>query len=162
MTLALALWFSLQAETFTGKVVAVTDGDSISVMREGRGTPVRLNGIDAPERGQAFGSAAKKHLSDLIFGQTVRVEVKTRDRYQRIVAEVYTAGGSHVNHEMVRAGYAWWFRRYARRDARLEALEAEAHDGRRGLWQDASPVPPWEYRRRGLAATPPGQSSRSK
>jgi endonuclease YncB( thermonuclease family) len=136
------------AGTFSGKVVAVADGDSISVLRNGRPTPVRLNGIDAPERGQPYSAAAKRYLSDLVFGQIVRVELKTKDRYGRDVAEVFLPDGRHVNREMVRAGYAWWFRRYAPRDARLEALEAEAHDGRRGLWQDADPVPPWEYRRR--------------
>lgn len=134
-------------ESFTGKVVGVTDGDSISVLHGGRAESVRLHGIDAPERGQPFANVAKKHLSDLVFGQLVRVEIRSKDRYQRTVADVY-AGALLVNHEMVRAGFAWWFRRYAPRDARLRSLEEQARESRRGLWQDAEPVAPWEFRRR--------------
>lgn len=147
------LWIALlatsalaQAESFTGKVVAVIDGDSISVMHNGRAEAIRLNGIDAPERGQAFGAAAKKHLSDLIFGKTVRVDVRSTDRYRRQVADVFLAAAC-VNHEMVRAGLAWWFRRYAPRDRKLQALEEEARDAKRGLWVEEEPVAPWSFRR---------------
>jgi len=147
IALALVALACAGGQTFSGKVVGVTDGDSISVMHEGRGEAVRLNGIDAPERGQAFGAAAKRQLSDLIFGKVVRVEVRSKDRYQRTVADVFV-GATLVNAEMVRAGYAWWFRRYAPRDARLRALEEEAREARRGLWAEEEPMPPWEFRRR--------------
>jgi micrococcal nuclease len=134
-------------ESFTGKVVAVADGDSISVMRGGRAEAVRLNGIDAPERGQPFANAAKQQLSELVFGKVVRVEIRTKDRYQRTVADVYV-GATLVNHELVRTGMAWWFRQYARGDRRLRALEEEAREAKRGLWEEAEPVAPWEFRRR--------------
>jgi micrococcal nuclease len=145
--LALLLGVCAYGESFSGKVVGVVDGDSLSVMHGGKAEPVRLNGIDAPERGQGFSAVAKQHLSDLVFGKVVRVEIRSKDRYQRTVADVYV-GTMLVNHAMVRAGYAWWFRRYSPRDRQLEKLEEEARQARRGLWEEEEPTPPWEYRRR--------------
>lgn len=145
--LALTLTVGLNAETFTGRVVGISDGDSITVLRNGRGEAIRLHGIDAPERRQPFSGAAKKHLSDLVFQKTVRVELKSKDRYQRSVAVVFAPDGRNVNQEMVRAGYAWWFRRYAPRDRALEALETAAREAKRGLWEEEEPTAPWIFRR---------------
>ena len=117
LTLALALGVS--AETFTGKVVGISDGDTITVLHNGRGEVIRLDGIDAPERRQPFSAAAKQHLSDLVWQKTVRVQTKSKDRYQRSVGLIFLLEGLNVNQEMVRAGYAWWFRRYAPRDRQL-------------------------------------------
>jgi micrococcal nuclease len=134
-------------DSFTGKVVGITDGDTLTVLRAGKGEKIRLYGIDAPERGQGFSNVAKQHLSHLVFGKTVRVEVRSTDRYQRKVADVFS-GAAHINQAMVRAGYAWWFRRYAPRDRQLQALEEAARQSRRGLWEEEVPLPPWEFRRR--------------
>jgi micrococcal nuclease len=128
------------AEEFRGKVVGITAGDTLSVLREGRAVTARLQGIDAPERRQPFGTRAKQYASSLAFGQGVTVHVKARDRNQRLLAD-----GRNLNHELVRAGFAWGFRRYSK-DAKLEALEAEARSARRGLWVDPNAVPPWEWR----------------
>ena len=135
------------AETFSGKVVGISDGDTITVLHGGRGEAIRLDGIDAPERKQPFSAAAKKHLSDLVFQKTVRVEMKSKDRYQRSVGVIWLPDGRNVNQEMVRAGYAWWYRRYAPRDRKLDALEAEAREARRGLWEEEEPTAPWIFRR---------------
>jgi micrococcal nuclease len=138
----------LSGQDFSGRVVGISDGDTISVMHEGRSEKIRLHGIDAPERGQAFSNRAKQFVSGLYFGKEVTVKPRGLDRYQRTVAEVILADGRNLNHEIVKAGFAWWFRRYAPGDETLEWLEKEARQARRGLWVDQeSPIPPWEWRR---------------
>jgi len=84
--------FSLAADTFTGKVVGVSDGDTIKVMRQGRAVKVRLHGIDCPEKRQPFGTRAKQYTSHMAFGNEVTVQVKTTDRYGRTVGEVILPG----------------------------------------------------------------------
>jgi endonuclease YncB( thermonuclease family) len=143
--LAIALAPALDAETFSGKVVGVSDGDTISVLRDGRAVKVRLHGIDCPESRQAFGQRAKQFSSGLVFGQRVTVEVRARDRYGRLVGRVF-AKGAELNLELVRAGLAWHYKRYSDDPALAEA-ERAARAAKRGLWRDPSPVPPWEFRR---------------
>jgi micrococcal nuclease len=139
---------ALHAEEFPGQVVSIQDGDTLTVLQDGGiATRIRLSGIDAPEKRQAYSNASKQHLSSLAFGKSVRVLVKDKDRYGRTVAEVILPDGRNANQEMVRAGYAWWFRKYAPNDKALESLESEACKAKRGLWTDPHAVPPWEYRR---------------
>ncbi|TAJ99900.1 MAG: hypothetical protein EPO39_16300 [Candidatus Manganitrophaceae bacterium] len=135
------------AESFSGKVVKVSDGDTISVMHRGRAQKIRLHGIDTPEKRQAFGNRAKKFTSDLVFGRIVTVRVVDMDRYGRIVGEVILPDGRSLNQELVRAGLAWWYRKYSR-DKSLRELEEEARTARRGLWTDPNPIPPWEFRKK--------------
>src|SRR5262247_3498431 len=135
------------AEDFTGRVVGISDGDTITVMHQGRGERIRLHGIDAPERGQPFSNRAKQFVSDLCYHKEVKVEVKGQNRYQRTIAEVILPDGRILNYEIVRAGLAWWFKRYAPKDPTLEGLEFQARQAQRGLWSDRDPVPPWEFRR---------------
>jgi endonuclease YncB( thermonuclease family) len=103
--------------------------------------------VDAPERRQAFGARAKQFVGTMAFGKTVIVLQRGMDRYGRTIAEVMLPDGRDLGLELVRAGYAWWFRRYSA-DAHLAVLEARAHAARRGLWADPDPVPPWKWRRR--------------
>lgn len=131
-----------------GRVVRVRDGDSIVVLRGGVGIEVRLDGIDCPELAQAFGRKAKGFTSALAFGRTVRLVGGDKDRYGRELAEVFLPDGRSLNRELLTAGYAWWYRRYSA-DRGLEALEQAARGERRGLWADANPVPPWEFREAG-------------
>lgn len=135
------------AESFSGKVVKASDGDTISVMHRGRAQRIRLHGIDTPEKGQAFGNRAKKFTSDLVFGRIVTVQVVDMDRYGRIVGEVILADGRSLNRELVRAGLAWWYREYSK-DKSLGELEERARTARRGLWIDPNPIPPWEFRKK--------------
>ncbi|MFM8979507.1 MAG: thermonuclease family protein [Planctomycetia bacterium] len=135
------------APTFTGEVVAVTDGDTLRVMHAGREERIRLYGVDAPERAQPYSQRAKQLASSLVFGKAVQVQVLDTDRYGRSVARVLLADGRDLGHELVQAGLAWWYEQFARDDRALAALEQEARRARRGLWADASPQPPWEYRR---------------
>ena len=136
---------SAAAEEFTARVVGVTDGDTLTVLHDRRSATVRLLGVDAPEKRQAYGDRAKRFTADLAFDRTVTVRTSGRDRYGRLLGEVVLPDGRSLNQELVRAGYAWWFRRYSR-DGRLARLEEEARAGRRGLWADQAPQAPWDYR----------------
>jgi endonuclease YncB( thermonuclease family) len=132
--------------SFSGRVVGVKDGDTLEVLREGKAVDVRLWGIDSPERGQAYGDAAKKFASEKCFGRTVKVGERGKDRYGRVLGDVFLPDGASLNREMVRSGLAWWFVRYAPDDLELQALEVEARCARRGLWQERNPLPPWRHR----------------
>ena len=134
------------AESFTGRVVKVMDGDTVEVLVERTPVKVRLQGIDSPESHQAFGQKAKQYALELMAGKDVRVEVQGQDRYGRTLGEVFLSDGHSANQMLVGAGYAWWYRKYSQ-DRRLGTLEAEARAARRGLWVDPSPVPPWEWRK---------------
>ncbi len=133
------------AADFTGRVVGVSDGDTITVLHNGTGERIRLHGIDCPEKRQAFGNRAKQFTSTLVFGNTVTVQVLDRDRYGRTVGVVLLPDGRSLNHELVRAGLAWMYPRYTN-DQSLSDLEEEARVARRGLWADPHAVPPWEWR----------------
>ena len=130
-----------------GKVVGVADGDTITVLSGRASVKVRLWGIDSPEGGQPYGKVAKRYASDLSYGRLVEVRTKDVDRYGRVVGEVILPGGKSLNREMVRAGFAWWYYDYAKKDLELALLEREARGARRGLWADPNPVPPWAWRR---------------
>ena len=141
-------WVSLTpAEEFAGKVVGVSDGDTITVLRNRTPIKVRLHGIDCPEIGQDFGSRAKAFTSELVFGQVVKVVPWDTDRYGRTVADIVLADGRILNHELVRAGLAWWYRKYAQDIGTLAELEAATRDAKRGLWSQPNPLPPWEWRK---------------
>ncbi len=131
--------------TFSAKVVAIKDGDTIDVLYGKSVVRVRLAHIDTPESGQPFGKAAKQRLSSLCYGKAVRVERAGRpDRYGRLIS-VVIADGTNVNKAMVRSGYAWHFIKYSK-DASYTVLQEQARSERRGLWADPAPVPPWAWR----------------
>jgi endonuclease YncB( thermonuclease family) len=135
------------AEELKGRVVGITDGDTLTLLTERREqVRVRLAEIDTPESGQPYGSRARQVLSDLAFGKMVHVDVRDTDRYGRTVGLVY-AGTMGVNAEMVRRGAAWVYQRYSD-DPDLLRLEQAARAERRGLWglPEAERVPPWEWR----------------
>ena len=135
------------ADDYSGKVVGVSDGDTIRVLRDRTPVRIRLSGIDCPETGQDFGSRAKSVTSELAFGKVVRVHPRDTDRYGRSVADVVLPDRRILNHELVRRGLAWWSRKYAPNDALLSKLEAEARAARIGLWAQPNPTPPWVWRR---------------
>ncbi len=154
ITLGLLIGLSLAAfgDTLTGKVVKITDGDTLYVLDANyKDHKIRLGGIDAPERKQAYGLASRKHLASIVAGQQVKVEYQKRDRYGRIVGKVLH-DGINVCLEQVKAGLAWHDKRYQHEqileDRRLYAdAEIRARDERLGLWRDNNPNPPWEHRR---------------
>ena len=148
----LLLGAAAHADTLTGRVVGIADGDTLTVL-DATNTQhkIRLSGIDSPEKGQPFGQRCKQSLSDLAYGRTVAVESNKRDRYGRLIGKVLV-DGQDANLEQVRHGCAWHYKRYMNEqslDERLayNAAEESARAGRVGLWSDQNPVPPWEWRR---------------
>jgi endonuclease YncB( thermonuclease family) len=141
------------AEPAIGRVVGVTDGDTVTVLLPRNvQVKVRLAGIDAPEKRQPFGQRAKERLSVLVFGKTVTVVGTKRDRYRRLLAKLLV-DGRDANVEMVSSGLAWHYKRYEAEQPREDRMvysraEMTARSERRGLWFDPPPVPPWEYRHR--------------
>ena len=136
-----------QHYTFTCRVVAIADGDTLTVL-DGSNTQykIRLAGIDAPEKGQPFGTKARENLAAKVFGKVVRVEVIDIDPYHRLAGRIYL-GGRFINKEMVRDGAAWRYVQYDRPGEFITA-ENEARAQGRGLWGTRErPVPPWEWRR---------------
>lgn len=132
---------------FSGPVTDVLDGDTIKVSRNNRNVIIRLNGIDAPEKSQAYGHKAGEFVVIHAFGQTVTVQTFGNDKYGRTIGDVYMPDGTLLNKELVKAGLAWWYCKYSM-DASLAQLELEARQARAGLWQDPKPVPPWVFRKR--------------
>jgi endonuclease YncB( thermonuclease family) len=132
---------------FTATVVAVHDGDTLTVLHQQQAVRVRLGGVDAPEINQPFGPEARAFTADLALGRTVTVVVEGTDRYDRVVASVVLAGGRALSHEVVAAGLAWWSREFAPTDSALETLESSARRQRRGLWAGEEPTPPWQWRK---------------
>ncbi|MFY9327995.1 MAG: thermonuclease family protein [Georgfuchsia sp.] len=141
------------ADTITGRVVGVSDGDTITVLDSSKKQhKIRLAGIDAPESKQAFGQASKKHLSDLVFNRDVTLYCGKTDKYRREVC-VAMVDGQDANLAQVKAGMAWWYRAYAKEQipehrAQYQGAEMNAQRQRIGLWHDADPVAPWEWRHR--------------
>ena len=133
---------------WSGLVVGVTDGDTITVLHEGKGEKIRLYGIDTPEKGQAFGKKAKQFTSRMVYGKTVEVETKDTDRYGRTVALI-NVGGQSLNEALIKDGLAWVYRKYCVESFCEDWLnfEAIARYGQIGLWSESNPVPPWEYRK---------------
>lgn len=141
------------ADTITGKVVGVADGDTVTVLDDAkRQHKIRLSGIDAPETKQAFGQRSKESLSGLVFAKTVEVETDKIDRYGRRVGKIWIKG-IDANLEQIKRGMAWHYKQYAREQSKEDQreyaeAEEEARETKRGLWKDVEPVAPWELRRR--------------
>lgn len=131
-------------ETFSGKCVHVTDGDTIRVFQAGKTLPIRLEGIDCPESGDAFSAKARTFTSNLVFDKVVTVRVKEIDRYGRLVARVLV-DGQDVSVELVRAGLAWHYKRYSS-DPVLAQAESTARAAGIGIWSIPNPIPPWEVK----------------
>ena len=162
LVLSVLLVSAAHADTLTGRVVGVADGDTITVLdANSQQHKIRLGGIDAPEKVQPFGQRSKENLSRLVFNKEVRVDWTKRDRYQRIVGKVWVQPADcptcpmtlDAGQAQLAAGMAWWYRKYGKEQSpedrgRYEFEEQEARARHFGLWRDADPVPPWEWRRR--------------
>lgn len=138
---------------FAAKVIGVLDGDTLDVLENGKALRIRLANIDAPEKSQPFGQASKKSLSDMCYGKDATYTAQSNqsvDKYGRTIAVVKCAG-VEVNRAQVERGMAWVYANY-NKDVALSAIEAKAKASRGGLWHDAAPVPPWEFRHNGGAS----------
>jgi endonuclease YncB( thermonuclease family) len=154
LILALLLSPITHAETLSGRVIAVTDGDTIKVLdTTNTHYKIRLSGIDAPEKRQPFGQVSKRSLSELIYDKQVNVEWSKKDRYQRIVGKVIV-NGIDVNLEQVKRGLAWHYKKYLKEQTSEDVVaysqaELEAINSELGLWVDKEPIAPWEWRKAG-------------
>jgi len=132
-------------------VVKVTDGDTVHVLDQSKARhKIRLGGIDAPERKQAFGKKSTKNLAGYVAGKNIEVEYNKRDRYGRIIGKLLK-DGKDINLQQVKDGYAWHYKYYQKEQSKLDQIlyssaEIEARNKRIGLWSVPA-IPPWEYRR---------------
>lgn len=145
---------------FSGKVIGITDGDTIKVLVNKATVKVRLEGIDSPESGQAFGRKAKEALAESVAGRIVTVRKTGTDRYQRTLG-VILVNGVDVNAKLVKDGWAWHYKKYSS-DENLAKLEDAARAAKRGLWADANALAPWEYRARQKAPKAAPQASKDQ
>lgn len=143
---------SAYADVLSGRVVGVADGDTITVL-DSTNTQhkIRLDGIDAPEKKQAFGNVSKKSLSDLVFNKDVEVDWQKVDRYGRKVGKVII-DDVDVNLEQIKRGLAWFYKKYQGELSQADRIayanaEREAEASQVGLWVDKDPIPPWEFRK---------------
>jgi endonuclease YncB( thermonuclease family) len=150
----LTFWVSLPSaaeiaagDTVTAKVLFVFDGDSMRVRVGEVEREMRLWGIDAPEHDQPHADVARDVLKQAIVGQTVTADVITVDQFERLVVRM-RLNEQDVNLALITQGHAWWFRRFAANEQAYRLAEAAAKKARRGLWSDASPEAPWDYRDR--------------
>jgi endonuclease YncB( thermonuclease family) len=130
---------------FTARVIAVLDGDTVLIRRARGLVKIRLAGIDAPEKGQAFGDISSRTLADMVKGKRVKVASQAVDQYGRIVANL-GVDGLDVNAEQVRRGMAWEYSNH-HGNKTLVALQDEARQAGRGLWAQPDPMPPWRWRK---------------
>ncbi len=148
MLIGLPLFGKTTYEPVFGKVVGVTDGDTVKILSADVLYKVRLHGIDAPEMRQAYGQESKQHLSDLCFGKNVKLQIWNKDRYGRFVGRIYV-GEVCINDVMIEDGFAWAYRQYLGGVIKKVyiLMESQARQKGLGLWADKNPVEPWNFRR---------------
>ena len=136
-----------EEETTSGyKVIAIKDGDTIELLKDGQPLRVRLLGVDAPEKNHDFGTRSRQFTSDLSFNKYVNLVVDGTDRYGRTVGTIILPDGRTLNQELVRNGFAWHYKAYSK-DEELARLEEEARAQKKGLWAGKNPTAPWDFRK---------------
>ncbi|NTW87755.1 MAG: thermonuclease family protein [Desulfobulbaceae bacterium] len=147
------------AGQISGKVVGVSDGDTITVLQNNQQFKVRIYGVDCPESGQTSGRRAKEFTSSMVFGKKIEVTVLDVDKYGRSVG-VVKVDGKTVNEALLKNGYAWLYTKYCDQSfcSKWKELEKQASERGIGLWADKNPMPPWELRKkqRGEQQAQPG------
>lgn len=147
LLLSMLLCIPALGQRFPVTVVGITDGDTFTVInRDKLQLKVRIIGIDAPEKNQPFGNKAKQALSDLIYRKTIEIDVQYQEKWGRYAAKVYTPDGQDVALLMLQAGMAWHNANYDKTTAYKKAQET-ARGAKIGLWSDAHPEAPWEFRK---------------
>ena len=153
--ISLIIVFFFAQESFEGKVIKVSDGDTINVLTGDNQTiRVRFNGVDAPEvshssgePSQPYGQKAREFVVNYCAGKMVKVIIRDTDRYGRTIGDVFLVGESiSLNERLVQEGWAWHYKQYSD-DPTLAALEISAKNRKAGLWADPNPVAPWEWRK---------------
>jgi endonuclease YncB( thermonuclease family) len=139
------------AGTLVGNVIGITDGDTLTLLVDRQAYKVRIAGIDAPERRQAWGEKSKTNLSRLAFNQKAVADCPKVDRWGRQICKV-TVNAVDIGLEQIKDGMAWWYRKYSKEQSAdgqsaYESAELMAKLRRLGLWSNTNPVPPWDFRR---------------
>ena len=145
----LILFFSLDvsAQSLTGKVVSIADGDTFTLLTsDNRQIRIRLHGIDCPEKAQDYGTVARMFLSDLIFGKSVQVTPTDVDRYGRTIG-IVSIDSTNVNEALLSAGLAWHYIHFDK-NPKWAKLEEKARGDKKGLWSKPNAIAPWKFRRR--------------
>ncbi|MCA9437921.1 MAG: thermonuclease family protein [Candidatus Omnitrophica bacterium] len=132
-------------QALSGTVLTVADGDTMTLRVDGQKVKVRLQGIDCPERQQAYGQEAGDFIREQVQGEQVEVRKLGVDQYDRVLGEVFL-NGENLNKELLREGLAWWYEKHARDRTDYRDLQDEAKREGRGLWSDPDAIPPWEFR----------------
>lgn len=142
-----SLSVSATADDWSGKVVGVHDGDTVTIMHAGKGIKIRLVEIDAPELNQSFGANSKQSLSDLCFSKEAKVNDQGTDKYGRTLGRINCAG-IDANLEQAKRGMAWFYVQYGK-DPAIKSAEEKAKADETGLWSETDPMPPWDFRHGG-------------
>ncbi len=135
------------AYEINGKVIKVTDGDTITIMEDNYNKQrIRLADIDAPEKGQPYGKKSKQYLASLVAGNQVKAVCREKDKYGRDVCTVFV-NNIDVNADLVASGHVWVYERYNERSD-LPILQETAKQDLKGLWQlpEAQIVKPSDWR----------------
>jgi endonuclease YncB( thermonuclease family) len=140
---------------YSGRVIHVHDGDSLTLLDHGKKVRLRLAGIDAPELAQPYGWKSLRSLSKICRGKEASAVERGKDDDGRILAAVTCVGEggekTDANAEQVKKGLAWVFRTYLPLGSPLYEFETSARLLQKGLWKDKDPVPPWEWRKQHAA-----------
>ncbi len=144
------MFTTASADTFTGRVVEITDGDTLTLLVGRQHRKIKIAAIDAPERYQAWGDQSRTNLSRLALNQTTVATCTQLDRWGNNICKL-TVNKLDIGLEQIKDGMAWWFRQ----DANEQTAEVQSAYGsaellaklkRLGLWRDTNPVPPWSFR----------------
>ena len=151
MKLKIILLFLLcifaNAQTLTGKVIGIKDGDTVVVIDAANNqTTLRLAEVDCPEKKQAFGTKAKQFTSDAVYLKEVKYIITDTDRYGRSIAKVYYDDNKYLSAEIIKNGFGWQYKKYST-STLLANLEQEARQNKRGLWVDPNPIYPSVFRK---------------
>jgi len=139
--------FTLIFSQTTGKVISISDGDTITVLINGNTQKrLRLAEVDCPENGQPFGKNAKQFTSDQVFGKTIKYYETDTDRYGRTIAKVYYDDNKYLSAELIKSGLGWWYH-YFSENLELAKLETQAREKKLGLWIEENSISPWDYRK---------------
>ena len=123
----------------------VLDGDTVIIREEAQSYHLRLLDIDAPELHQDYGKQSKRSLAQLCLNASISVQPQGQDRYGRTLGYLF-CGNTDASQSQVALGMAWFNQRYSNRTT-LSELQQQAQQQGLGLWQEANPMPPWQWRK---------------
>ena len=134
-------------EMLVGKVIKVYDGDTITMLVDGKKEKIRFYGVDAPEIKQSYGIQSRDFIRSKIMSKEVKVKVINTDKYGRKIGKIYYKNKNYLNLESVKFGYSWWYKYYAPNEKDLKTAQEQAKRCKIGLWKEKNPINPYKYRK---------------